>query len=85
MLSFINVALVIVSFPSNRTATKMEVGTRNGVAVISLTILLVARMWVWGLWVRKAVECFKRRLLGHKSGSMENSSSESNVDYDGST
>lgn len=55
MLSFIKVVLVIVSFPSNRTATKMEVGTRNGVAVISLTILLVGRMWVWGLWVRKAL------------------------------
>ena len=29
-----------------------------GVAVIDLTMLLFGRMWIWGLWIWKAVECF---------------------------
>jgi len=45
MFSFIRVALLVVSLHSNRTVTKMEVGTRDwGVAVAGLAMLLVGRM-----------------------------------------
>ena len=50
MLSFIKLALVMVSGYSNKTLTKIKVGTRDwGVAVIGLTILLFGRMWILGL------------------------------------
>jgi hypothetical protein len=39
--------------------------------VIGLTMLLFERMWIWGLWIWKAVECFKWSLMGHPSRDME--------------
>ena len=38
---------------------------------MGLTMLLFERMWIWGLWIWKAVECFKWGLMGHPSRNME--------------
>lgn len=66
--------MVIVSL---QTLTKTEVGTRDwGIAMIGLTMLLFERMWTMGLWIRKAVGCFKGCLIGHPSRSVENSGTE---------
>ena len=59
MFSFIRVALDTVSLHNNKTLTKTEVGTRDHIAVIGLTVLLFGRMWIRGLWIWKAGECFK--------------------------
>jgi hypothetical protein len=51
---------------------KREVGTRDwGIAVIGLTMLLFERMWIWGLWAWKAVECFKWGLMSHPNRNVE--------------
>ena len=74
MLGFfcIRLALVMVSVHSSKTLTKREVGTRDwGIAVIGLTMFLFERMWILGLWIWKAVECFKWGLMGHPSRNME--------------
>jgi hypothetical protein len=47
--------------------------------VIGLTMHLFGRMWTWGLWVWKAVECFKWGLMSHPSRNMENFVAESNL------
>jgi hypothetical protein len=39
--------------------------------VIGLTMLFFERMWIWGLWIWKAVECFKWGLVGQPSRNME--------------
>jgi hypothetical protein len=39
--------------------------------VIGLTILLFGRMWVWELWIWKAIECLKWGLMGYSSRNME--------------
>jgi hypothetical protein len=36
-------------------------------------------MWIWGLWIWKAVECFKWGLMGHPSGNMEDFITESDL------
>ena len=36
-----------------------------------LTVLLFKRMWILGLWIWKAVECFKWGLMGHPSRNMK--------------
>ena len=38
--------------------------------------VLFGVIWIWGVWVRKAVECFKHCLMGHASRSMEDSGAE---------
>jgi hypothetical protein len=47
--------------------------------VIGLTMLLFERMWIWGLWIGKAVECFKWGLMGHPSRNMEDFVAGSNL------
>ena len=55
----------MVSVHSSKTLNKTKVGTRDwDIAVIGLTMLLFERMWIWGLWIWKAVECFKWGLNG---------------------
>ena len=39
--------------------------------MIGLTMLLLGRMWILGLWIWKAVECFEWGLIGHLSRNME--------------
>jgi hypothetical protein len=57
---FTRLALVMVSVHNSKTLTKIKVGTRDwGIAVNGLSTLLFERMWIWGLWIWKAVECFK--------------------------
>lgn len=49
----------MVSLHSN-VNSKIQVGTRDwGVAVIGLAVLFSGRVWILGLWIWKAVECFK--------------------------
>ena len=63
----------MVSVHSSKTLTKTEIDTREwGIAVIGLTMLLFERMWIWGLWIWKVVECFKWGLI-HPSRNMEDS------------
>jgi hypothetical protein len=47
--------------------------------VICLTMLLFERMWILGLWIWKAVECFKWGLLGHPGRNMEDFVARSNL------
>jgi hypothetical protein len=61
-----------LSVHSSKTLTKTEVGTRDwGISVIGLNMLLFERMWIWELWILKAVECFKWGLMGHPRRNME--------------
>jgi hypothetical protein len=47
--------------------------------VIGLTKLLFGRMWIWGLWIWNAVECFKWGLMGYSSRNMEDFVAESDL------
>jgi hypothetical protein len=49
------------------------------IAVIGLTMLLFERMWILGLWIWKAVECFKWGLIGHPRRNMEDFVAGSNL------
>ena len=71
MLFFIRLALVMVSVHSSKTLTKTSWYWEWGIAVIGLTILLFGRMWVWELWIWKAIECLKWGLMGYSSRNME--------------
>jgi hypothetical protein len=42
-------------------------------------MLLFERMWIWGLWIWKAVECFKWGLMGQSSRNMEDFVAGSNL------
>jgi hypothetical protein len=69
-----------VSDHSNKTLTKTEVGPRDwGTAVMGLTMLLFGGMWIWGLWVWKAVVSLKWGLVGHPCRNMEDFIPESNL------
>jgi hypothetical protein len=69
-----------VSVHGHKTLTKTEVGTRVwGIAVIGLTMFLFERMLIWGLWIWKAVECFKWGLMDHPSRNMEDFDGGSNL------
>ena len=61
----------------SKTLTKTVVGTRDWVTtVIGLTKVLVGKMWIFGLWIVKAVESFKWGLMGYLSSKMEDSVAE---------
>jgi hypothetical protein len=49
--------------------------------VIGLTMLLFGRMWIWGLRIWKAVECFKWGLMDYSSRNMEDFVSENDLNY----
>jgi hypothetical protein len=42
-------------------------------------MLLFERMWIWGLWIWKAVECFKWGLMGYPGKNMEDFVTESDL------
>jgi hypothetical protein len=72
MLSFVRLALVMVSVYSRKTLTKTEVGTRDwSIDVKSLTMRLFGKMWICGFRIWKAMECFKWGLISHPSRNME--------------
>ena len=57
---------------SRQYCPKTETGTWDwSIAVIGLSMLSSGRMWIWGLWIWKAVECFKWGLMGHPRKNME--------------
>ena len=61
---------------------KLALG-REHVPVIELIRLLVDGMWIWGLWIRRAVDCCKWGMMGHTRRCTEESGTEGNVDYRG--
>ena len=80
MFAFVRVALVMVSLHSNKTQTKTEVSTKDwSIPMIGLTMLLFGRMWVLGLWIRKAAECFKWGLVGHSSRNTKDNDTEGDL------
>ena len=73
----------MVFLHNNRTPTKKEIGTRNGVLMWQAwpcCLLVECR-----LWTRKVDEHIKQTLMGNASRNMKDSVAESNVDYDGLT
>ena len=75
----------MISHHSNRSVSKTDGLTRECcVDVIGLITLLFGGICLnLSLWIRKATECFKRRLMGHPSRSMKDSA-KGNMDYVGS-
>jgi hypothetical protein len=70
----------MVSVYSSKTLTMTEVDTRDWrIAVIGLTMLLFGRMWIWELWIWKAVECFNWGLMGYPGWNMEDFVTESDL------
>jgi hypothetical protein len=47
--------------------------------MIDQVMLLFGRMLIWGLWIWKAVECFKWGLMGYPSRNMEDFVTESDL------
>ena len=70
----------MVSVYRIKTLIKTEVGSRDwGISVIGLTMLLLGSMWILGLWIWKAMECFKWNLMGYPSKNMEDFVTESDL------
>jgi hypothetical protein len=42
-------------------------------------MFLFEKMWIWGLWIWKAVECFKWGLIGHPSRNMKDFDARNNL------
>jgi hypothetical protein len=51
----------------------------TGIAAIVLNMLLFGRLWIWGLWIWKAMGCFKWYLMNHPNRNMEDFVAESNL------
>ena len=65
---------------SRQYCPKTETGTWDwSIAVIGLSMLSSGRMWIWGLWIWKAVECFKKSLMCCPSRTMEDFVTESDL------
>lgn len=47
--------------------------------MISLIKLLFEEMWTLGIWIRKAVECFRQGLMGNTSRGLEDSGTEGDL------
>jgi hypothetical protein len=47
--------------------------------VIGLTLHLLGRMWIWGLWIWKAGESFKWGLMGYLSRNTDDFITESDL------
>ena len=81
MLSLVTVALIIVSFHSNRTMTKTEAGTRDWGYFCSRPNHDIKGIWkTLELWTRKVARIFKLELRGHPIRNMEDNSIKGNVD-----
>jgi hypothetical protein len=52
-------------------STKTLIKTKVEKPVIGLTMFLFGRMYIWGLWIWKALECFKWGLMGYPRRNME--------------
>ena len=60
MLSFISVAMVMLSLYKNGTLTKTGDGIKEqSIALIGLTLLFADEMCTLGLWIRKTIENLK--------------------------
>jgi hypothetical protein len=55
----------------------------GGIALIGLTMLLFGETWIWGLWIRRAVECLKWDLTDHSRRSMEDSGAKGDLNVGG--
>ena len=76
MPSFIRVA----SFHSKGNPNEDKIWYQEwGIAVRGLTMLLFGGMWIWELWIWKAVECFKWGLMHHPRRSMEDRCAENDL------
>jgi hypothetical protein len=54
------------------SSNKTEVGIRDWhITVIGLTMPSFGRMWIWGLCIWKALECFMWGSMGHPGRNME--------------
>lgn len=65
----------MVSLHSNETLIKTGVSIGSRV-LVGLTMLLLGRMWIWGLWI---MECFKWGFLMLSNGNMEDRGSEGDL------
>ena len=46
-------------------------------------MLLFGGMWILGLWVRKAVECFEWSIMDHTGRNIKDSHAEDDLNYQG--
>ena len=63
---------------------RKEIGTRDwGIAMMGLTMLLFRRMWIWGLWIWEAVECFNWGIMDHPRRNLEDGHAEHDLNCGG--